>query len=108
MVHKRGKHDDLIRELYDRLKYKPYVKNILMNVHYPLGECDLLVHQGNKRVIYYQVKTNHTKKGYNKCIKQLKRWSGFYKAAFNDKDYYGIYYAPGKLERICKNGILKK
>jgi hypothetical protein len=62
--------------------------------------------QGN-RFVYYEVKSNHSSKGYQKAKKQLMRWSKYWHKR-TKLDCYGIYYTNSKIKIVAKNGVYRK
>jgi len=71
---KRNIHNKIVNDLERRLGDKSYVDSVIANYGYPKGECDVLAQQGN-RLIYYEVKCNHTEYSIKKAKVQLLRWS---------------------------------
>ena len=91
----KNKHQNLVNLIANQLKTKPYVDWVRTNVEYEHGECDILAKQGNK-LVYYEIKSNHTKKGYEKAQKQLNRWSDYYK----NENTRGVYVSPQYMRLI--------
>ena len=103
-----NKHQKHIDELVDRLENKAYVTGTDKNIKYVMGECDILVDVGEKRVEYWEIKSNHTPKGYSNAIKQLLRWSSTMYANNSNCDYWGVYKTSRETPKvICKNGKLR-
>ena len=106
---KRSKHQEHIDEIVERLYDKPYADFIDANTEYSKGECDILYDAGTKRVVNYEIKSNHTEKGYRKAVQQLLRWSSASYAHHPKGNYYGVYKAIGiKPTIVCRNGVLRR
>lgn len=104
---KKPTHQDYVDDLCRRLSEKKYTDYVHKNVEYSMGECDVLIElEGRKkyRKIYYQIKTNYTKEGYKKCVQQVLRWSEYWHKRTPHIDFYGVYWSPEKVIRVCKNG----
>lgn len=92
-----GKHQSLVDIVHDVLKFNHESDDVLKNVEYCMGECDVLL-INPKFEIYYEIKCNHTNIGYGKAMSQLHRWSNYMfrtnplPANETHIDYYGIYY----------------
>lgn len=84
---KKGKHDTLVERLFNELKDLHYVDWIKKNVTYKYGECDLLL-SVNNQLIYYEVKSNHHSKAYNKGKDQIDRFKRYNPGSI------GVYYTP--------------
>ena len=96
------KHHNLCKTLEQRLKGKQYVTETFLELEYSKGECDVLSLQ-NQRFVYYEVKSNHSSKAYEKAKKQLIRWSKYWHKS-TKKDCYGVYYTPTYMKIVAKNG----
>jgi len=99
------KHDSLCKLLARELDKKPFVKYTGINLIYSLGEVDVKSWQGG-RVVYYEVKSNHTWKQYAKAKKQLLRWTKHYHNT-RRVEACGVYWTPTKIKYVCRNGILR-
>ena len=100
---KQNKHEKLTGLLGMRLQQRHYVDNMDQQVEYALGEVDVWTTQGS-REIYYEVKSNNTKKARKKARQQLRRWSGFCHRIVPSVNFYGVYYTPTKIKIMAKNG----
>ena len=114
-------HNQLCEDLAKTIRGRGWYDKVYTNIDYDLGECDVLA-ISDTRAVYFEVKINHSLKGYNKSKHQLLRYtsSRYYKSVpirnrefdpkkFEGKDFYGIYYTPTQpLEIICKNLYLRK
>ena len=101
---KRSKHNKLIDSLEQMiLENCVGVIDTQKNVEYPQGEIDLLVLYID-RAIYFEVKSNHTPKSYNKGFKQLKRWTTYMRGMDRLTDYIGVYWTPQFKTPLFKNG----
>jgi len=115
------RHNQICKNLATELKDRGWYDDVYTNIDYDLGECDVLA-VSNSRKVYFEIKVNHTIKGYNKSKHQLLRYtsSRYYRSRplrdgtfkgkkFDGKDFYGVYHTPTQpLEIICKNMYLRK
>ena len=97
----RSKHQGYIDDLAQQLSSNQRVLSVEKNVEYCRGECDLLVRYLSGKVAYWEIKSNHTEKGYKKTVKQLKRWSKHFKY---DKSI-GVYWTPQCMKVMYVNGV---
>jgi len=84
---KNGMHDGIVGVVMQRLwndrnnKTMPKLERIIHHRYYNLipkgvmrvGEIDLFALYNNNYVLKFEIKTNHTKKGYKKALEQLNR-----------------------------------
>jgi hypothetical protein len=103
----RGIHRRTIEDLIDRLTLKPYCDNFVSNYDYPFGELDILSWQGN-RLVYYEVKSNWSKKQENKAYDQTQRWTAYARMRYPNLAHYGVLYTPQRgFKILAKNGYLR-
>jgi len=88
----KTKHDKLTDKIYKELK-RLNIDWIQKNVEYDLGECDLLLKIDNQ-MIYYEIKSNFSRKSYNKGIKQIHRFMNYFPGNI------GVFYSPQYTEVI--------
>ena len=97
------KHQKYIDDLAKELSKNKNVLFVEKNKLYSLGECDLFVHYKSGKKAYWEIKTNHTKKGYAKAELQLGRWSKYW----NYHRMLGVYWSPQQMEVMYVNGVRK-
>ena len=102
-----GKHNSLCEKLADTIRDRYQYNSVTTNEEYQLGETDVLAIT-DTREVYYEIKSATSDKSIDKAIKQLLRWTHYKYSHDKSKNYYGVYYRPGKIELICKNGELRK
>lgn len=90
------KHQKLVDILNRELSKKHYITWLEKNVEYARGECDVLAVQ-NGRLVYYEVKSNHSLKGFKKAYNQIQRWLKF------SGENYGVYYTPQYMKLIRRD-----
>lgn len=100
---RKDKHQTCIDDLAQKLSKNKKILLIEKNKLYSVGECDLLVHYKSGKKAYWEIKSNHTPKGYKKAEKQLGRWSKYW----NYHRMLGVYWTPQKMEVMYVNGERK-
>lgn len=102
------KHNQLVDKVYNHLDKRTDlgIEAVLKEHEYLLGECDILtIHPYYD--IYYEVKNRHSRKGFEKALNQLLRWSGYMKYTNPSKDYYGVFVTHKMVDLLTKNGYVK-
>ncbi len=108
---KKNKHETLIDKVYNAIKPKGCI-DVFIGIEYGphsklLGEVDVWEIYPTYEV-YYEAKSRHSDKQYNKAIHQTLRWTEYMKKHEPHKNYYGVYYTPELVKILCKNGELRK
>lgn len=98
---KKNKHDTILNLLVDRLvktgKYDFIFKNYEYKIGKLVGEVDVLAFDMEKnRVRFYEVKSNDSRKAYDKAFLQFYR----FKKAYNNLNVKGVYVTPTKIRRL--------
>lgn len=100
--HNKETHDSLVdrvtRELRSRFNYK-----VRKEVEYKYGELDIARYDRHDNIIaYYEIKSNHTVRNYNKALKQTKRFINYQKGTINieemEQPTRGIYVSQKELQ----------
>ncbi len=105
--HLNSKHHSLIEIISKELARQGVWSYISTEKEYALGECDILCGSQALRM-YTEIKCNHTKKGYQKAMYQLFRWSSWMKYHHPKIETIGLYIAGyyNHVELVVNNGVL--